>query len=92
MPSKAYRYFAGSYFQLIPLTIIIQACIGSMVVYFLLQKVPTVWDMIQLLICVAATTGYLGAILGQIHVKKVFALFIINLILNTLLLSIQLVG
>ncbi|MGB0274788.1 MAG: hypothetical protein ACPGAA_00110 [Flavobacteriaceae bacterium] len=92
MLSKAYRYFAGSYFQLIPLTIIIQACIGSMVVYFLLQRVPTVGDMIQLLICVAATTAYLGAILGQIHVKKVFALFIIGLIVNILLLAIQLAG
>ena len=28
MYSKAYRFFAGSYYQLIPLTIIIQACIG----------------------------------------------------------------
>ncbi|MGB1080417.1 MAG: hypothetical protein ACPGYI_03575 [Flavobacteriaceae bacterium] len=48
--------------------------------------------MIQLLICVAATTAYLGAILGQIHVKKVFALFIIGLVVNILLLAIQLAG
>jgi len=63
-----------------------------MVVYFLLQRVPNVGDMIQLLICVAATTAYLGAILGQIHVKKVFALFIIGLVINILILTIQLVG
>lgn len=90
MLQNAYRYFAGSYFQLIPLTIIIQACTGSMAVYFLLQGIPTVWDMIQLLLCVAATTMYLGAILAQVHVKKVFHLFILGLVVNILLLSLQL--
>ncbi len=92
MLTKAYRYFSGSYYQLIPLTIIIQACIGSVVVYFLLQGKPTFWDMIQLFCCVAATNMYLGAILGQIHVKKVFALFIIGLIINIILLTIQLMS
>ena len=92
MLKKAYRYFSGSYYQLIPLTIIIQACIGSVVVYFLLQGKPTFWDMIQLFCCVAATNMYLGAILGQIHVKKVFALFIIGLIINIILLTIQLMS
>ena len=72
MLNNAYRYFAGSYFQLIPLTIIIQACIGSVAVYYMLQGIPDLWDMIQLLCCVAATTSYLGAILAQIHVRKVF--------------------
>ena len=90
MLQNAYRYFAGSYFQLISLTIIIQACIGSMAVYFLLQGIPTVWDMIQLLLCVAATTMYLGAILAQVHVKKVFNLFILGLVVNIILLSLQL--
>ena len=90
MLTKAYRYFAGSYFQLIPLTIIIQACIGSVVVYFLLQGTPTFWDMFLLLCCVAATTLYLGAILGQIHVKKVFYLFISGLVVNIILLTLLL--
>ena len=89
MLTKAYRYFSGSYYQLIPLTIIIQACLGSAVVYFLLQGIPTFWDMVQLFVCVAATNMYLGAILGQIHVKKVFALFIIGLITNLILLIFQ---
>lgn len=92
MLKSAYRYFTGSYFQLIPLTIIIQACIGSMAVYFLLQGIPTLWDMIQLLLCVAATTLYLGAILAQVHVKKVFTLFVLGLVVNILLLALQLVG
>jgi len=92
MLKNAYRYFAGSYFQLIPLTIIIQACIGSIAVYFLLQGVPTVWDMIQLLVCVAATTMYLGAILAQVHVRKVFNIFILGLVVNVLLLIIQLIN
>jgi|TARA_X000000950_G_scaffold51193_3_gene60512 hypothetical protein len=91
MYSKAYRLFAGSYYQLIPLTIIIQACIGYIVVYFLLQGKPTFWDMIQLFCCVAATNMYLGAILGQIHVKKIFALFFIGLVVNIVLLAIQLI-
>jgi hypothetical protein len=37
MLNNAYRYFAGSYFQFIPLIIIIQACIGSAAVYYMLQ-------------------------------------------------------
>lgn len=92
MLSKAYLYFAGSYFQLIPLTIIIQACIGSVAVYYLLQGIPTVLDMVQLLLCVAATTAYLGAILAQLHVKKVFNLFILGMGVNIGLLIIQLAG
>ena len=92
MLNNAYRYFAGSYFQLIPLTIIIQACIGSVAVYYMLQEIPDLWDMVQLLFCVAATTSYLGAILAQIHVRKVFNIFIFGLIVNLLLLTIQLAG
>lgn len=92
MLTKAYHYFSGSYYQLIPLTIIIQACIGSAVVFLLLQGIPTLWDMIQLFCCVAATNMYFGAILGQIHVKKVFALFIIGLIVNIILLTLQLIS
>ena len=92
MYTKFYRYFAGSYFQLIPLTIIIQACISSMVVFFLLQRQPTLGDMIQLLICLAATTLYLGAILGQLHVKKVCSLFLISLVVNIALLACQLIS
>ena len=91
MLKNAYRYFSGSYFQLIPLTIIVQACIASIVVYFLLQGTPTFWDMIQLLCCVSATTIYLGVILAQVHVKKVFNLFILGLIVNILLLILQLI-
>lgn len=91
MLDKGYRYFAGSYFQLIPLTIIIQACLGSIVVYFLLQGIPTLWDMTQLFLCVAATTMYLGAILGQIHVKKVYYLFFVSLLVNIILLILQLI-
>ena len=37
MLNNAYRYFAGSYFQFIPLIIIIQACIDSAAVYYMLQ-------------------------------------------------------
>lgn len=91
MLTKAYLYFSGSYFQLIPLTIIIQACIGSIVVFFLLQGTPSFWDMIQLFCCVLATVLYLGAILGQLHVKRVFGLFLFGLIVNITLLIIQLI-
>ena len=92
MFNNAFRYFAGSYFQLIPLTIIIQACIGSIAVYYILQGIPNLWDMFQLLCCVTATIMYLGAILAQIHVKKVFYIFIFGLMVNLILLTIQLAG
>jgi len=92
MLNNAYRYFAGSYFQLIPLTIIIQACIGSIAVYYILLGIPDFWDMLQLLLCVAVSSIYLGSILAQIHVKKVFYIFIYGLIVNILLLTIQLAG
>jgi heme A synthase len=91
MFTKGYRYFVGSYFQLIPLSIILQACIGSITIYFLLQGRPDFWDMVQLFICVAATTMYLGAILGQIHVKKVFRLFLWALFVNIIMLVLQLI-
>ena len=92
MLNNAYRYFAGSYFQLIPLTIIIQACIGSIAVYYILHGIPDFWDMLQLLLCVAVSTIYLGSIFAQMHVKKVFYIFIFGLIVNILLLTIQLAG
>lgn len=91
MLKKAYRYFSGSYYQLIPLSIITQACLGSVIVYFLLQGIPTLWDMIQLFFCLTATTMYMGAILAQIHVKKIFVLFVAGLIINFTLLIIQLI-
>ena len=92
MLNNAYRYFAGSYFQLIHLTIIIKACIGSVAVYYTLRGIPDLWDMIQLLCCVAATTSYLGAILAQVHLRKVFHIFMFGIIINILLLTILLAG
>jgi hypothetical protein len=92
MFNNAFRYFAGSYFQLIPLTIIIQACIGSITFYYILQGILNLWGMFQLLCCVTANTMYLGAILAQTHVKKVFYIFIFGLMVNIILLTIQLAG
>lgn len=51
MFNNAFRYFAGSYFQLIPLTIIIQACIGSIAVYYILQGIPNLGHVPIALLC-----------------------------------------
>ena len=70
---KSFIYFRSHYMQLIPLTIILQTCIASIAVLYLLMHQPKTGIMIQLAISVYAASFYNGAIIAQLP-KKPFTI------------------
>lgn len=70
MYQKSFTYFRSHYLQLIPITIILQTCIASIAVLYLLMHPPTVTIMVQLAISVYVASFYNGAIIAQLPVKN----------------------
>ena len=89
MYHKSFEHFRTHYLQLIPLTIILQTCIASIAVLFLLKKPPTTEIMLQLAIGIYASSFYNGAIIAQLSVKTVYNLLIASIFINLLLIIIH---
>ena len=86
MYQKSFTYFRSHYLQLIPITIILQTCIASIAVLYLLMHPPTVTIMVQLAISVYVAFFYNGAIIAQLPVKTVYNLLIASIIINLVLI------
>ena len=86
---KSFIYFRSHYLQLIPLTIILQTCIASIAVLYLLMHPPTTGIMIQLAISVYAASFYNGAIIAQLPVKTVYNLLIASILINLVLIVVN---
>lgn len=86
MYQKSFDYFRSHYLQLIPLSIILQTCIASIAVLYLLMQSPNTSIMIQLAISVYVASFYNGAIIAQLPVKKVYNLLIASIIINLVLI------
>ncbi|WP_420572853.1 hypothetical protein [Kordia sp.] len=81
--TQYYNEFKDKYTMYIPLTIILQSCIGGVAaMYILMNGLDTISGLIQLFLCVIFTSFYNAAILAQLREKWVFNLLIISLVLN----------
>ena len=81
--TQYYREFQDKYTMYIPLTIILQSCIGGIAaMYILMNGLDTVSSLVQLFICVIITSFYNAAILAQLREKWVFNTLILSLLLN----------
>lgn len=79
------RDFQASYMMMIPLSIILQSCLGSIAtLYIIMNKGPMM--LLQLGICIAVTMMYNASILAQLKSKLVFNLLILSLASNMLLI------
>lgn len=81
--------FQEEYYMYIPLTIILQSCIGSIAAMLILAQGTTLLAGLELTLCVTTSMGYNAAILAQAKINVVFWLLVISLIINTLLIAIN---
>jgi hypothetical protein len=67
----------------IPLTIILQSCIGAIAaMYILINGLDTISSLVQLFFCVILTSFYNAAILAQLKEKWVFNTLLLSLLVN----------
>ncbi|NER14029.1 hypothetical protein GWK08_11300 [Leptobacterium flavescens] len=81
--------FRENYMMYIPLTIILQSCLGSVAAMYILQNNDRPFFLVQLFLCVCVCMFYNAAILAQLKTKIVFNLLLISLFLNTVLIVIN---
>lgn len=83
--TKYYNEFQDKYIMYIPLTIILQSCLGGIAaMYILMNGLDTISSLVQLFLCVMLTSLYNAAILAQLKEKWVFNMLILSLLFSTL--------
>jgi hypothetical protein len=83
--------FKKRFMVYIPLTIILQSCIGSIAaMYILMSSTPDYFPFFQLTLCVILSMLYNASVLAQMHYKWVFNLLLLSLFTNILLFIINL--
>lgn len=82
--------FEQDYYMYIPLTIILNSCIGSIAAMTILAQGTGIIAGIELTICVALCMGYNAALLAGTNRKFAFWLLVISLLVNILLILITL--
>ncbi len=83
--------FKESYLMMVPLTIILQSCIGSLAAMKILMNIDRQGALIQLSLCVCVSMMYNAAILAQMKIKIVFILLLLSLFFNSLLLVLNII-
>jgi hypothetical protein len=87
---KLQNEFERDYFMYIPLTIILNSCIGSIAAMTVLAQGTGLFSGIELTICVALCMGYNAALLIGTDRKFSFWLLVVSLAANLLLILITL--
>ncbi|MGH1383934.1 hypothetical protein [Kordia sp.] len=88
--TQYYNEFQEKYTMYIPLTIILQSCIGGIAtMYILMNGLDTISSLAQLFLCVILTSFYNAAILAQLKGKIVFNLLLMSLLFNMLFIVIN---
>lgn len=89
--NKAFTDFKELYMAYLPLTIILQSCIGSVAAMLILKtSSPEYFPFIQLTASVIITMLYNAAILAQLNLKLVFNTLLLSLLINVFLIVINL--
>lgn len=82
--------FQREYYMYIPLTIILQSCIGSIAAMLILSHGTSLLTGIELTLCVITSMLYNAALLAQLKFKLSFWLLIVTLAVNSLLIVVNL--
>ncbi len=88
--NNLYKDFKNNYILYIPLSIILQSCIGSIAAMFILMNsTATSFHFFQLTLCVVVSMWYNAAIFAQLTNKWVFNSLLLSLLINTILIVIN---
>lgn len=82
--------FKENFLSYIPLSIILQSCVGSVAAMYILMKADiNDFPFFQLGICVIVSMAYNASIMAQLSRKIVFNLLILSLVVNILLVIVN---
>ena len=84
------KEFINDYYMYIPLTIILNSCIGSIAAMTVLAQGTSLVSGVELTVCVSLCMGYNAAQLAGSNKKIAFWLLAISLLANLLLILITL--
>ncbi|WP_299890875.1 hypothetical protein [uncultured Lacinutrix sp.] len=92
---KYYNYmlsdFKVNFMIYIPLSIILQSCIGSIAAMYILQtSAVDAFPFFQLTLCVIVSMAYNASVLAQLGYKLVFNMLVLSMLINILLIIINL--
>ena len=82
--------FAYDYYMYVPLSIILNSCLGSVAAMTILAQGTSLISGIELTLCVSLCMGYNAALLAGSNRKFAFWLLIVSLAVNMLLILITL--
>ena len=87
---KLQEEFEYDYYMYVPLTIILNSCIGSIAAMTILAQGTSLLTGIELTLCVSLCMGYNAVLLAGSNKKIAFWLLGVSLIVNMLLILITL--
>ncbi|WP_430498470.1 hypothetical protein [Gaetbulibacter sp. PBL-D1] len=88
--NNLFKDFNDNYILYIPLSIILQSCIGSIAAMFILMNsTATSFHFFQLTLCVVVSMSYNAAIFAQLKNKFVFNSLIVALVVNIMLIIVN---
>lgn len=84
--------FKKRYTIYVPVTIILQSCIGSIAAMcILMNSTPDFFPFLELTLCVVTAMLFNASVLAQLKLKFVFNLLITSLVINILLIIINVI-
>ncbi|MFC5194865.1 hypothetical protein ACFPH8_05945 [Bizionia hallyeonensis] len=87
---QAIKDFNENYILYIPLTIILQSCIGSIAAMYILMNSPNeAFKFFELTLCVVLAMGYNAVIFAQPKIKIIFPILLASITINILLIIIN---
>lgn len=87
--SKYLNDFKEHYILYIPLSIILQSCIGSIAAMYILMNSNPTFHFFELTLCVVVSMAYNAAIFAQLNRKWVFNFLILTFVVNVPLIVIN---
>ena len=84
------KEFFSKFYLLIPVSIMVIACLGSAAAYFIAIKGNSLFNFFQMFFSVAAAMSYLAVLLGQFKKETLFKVLMMALLLETILLAFNL--
>ncbi len=79
---KFRHYYLSNYYMMIPLSIILLTCIGSVAVYLITLKGMYSSTFLMMCLSVIAAGSYLSVLLAQMRKNFVFLIFLLPCVCN----------
>ncbi|MGA1029523.1 MAG: hypothetical protein ACO3SY_02345 [Flavobacteriaceae bacterium] len=89
--NKLQTFYLQHFLLLLPLCIILLACVGAFAAYYITLAGMTALNFTLLVVSVIFAMGYLTAILGQIKPVRTFNILMVSLLIEIGLVALQLI-